>query len=99
VHFEHAGEIPRAVHYWQQVGNNAARRNLHSEAIAALQRGLAWLATLPDSLKHVQRELTLQLTLGELLGSTMGLGARDVGEVYTRLYTLCQQVEETPQLA
>ena len=37
VHFERGGEIPRAVHYWQQAGDNAARRNAHHEAIAALQ--------------------------------------------------------------
>ena len=40
VHFERGGEIPRAVDYWQQAGDNAARRNAHPEAIAALRKGL-----------------------------------------------------------
>jgi hypothetical protein len=44
MHFERGGEIPRAVDYWQQAGDNAARRNVHSEAIAALKKGLALLA-------------------------------------------------------
>jgi predicted ATPase/DNA-binding winged helix-turn-helix (wHTH) protein len=98
VHFERGGEIPRAVDYWQQAGDNAARRNAHHEAIAALRKALALLATLPESLERFQRELTLQLALAELLRATKGVGSLDVGEVYTRAYTLCQQVGETPQL-
>ena len=39
----------------------------------------------------------LQLTLGELLRTTKGVGAPDVGDVYTRAATLAQQVGETPQ--
>jgi predicted ATPase len=99
VHFERGGEISRAVHYWQHVGDNAVRRNVHSEAIAALRKALALLATLPQSPERFQGDLALQLALGELLRSTKGVGSPDVGDVYTRAYTLCQQVGETPQLA
>jgi predicted ATPase len=52
VHFERGGEVQRAIHYWQQTGDIAARRNVHFEAFAALRKGLALLATLPDSLEH-----------------------------------------------
>ena len=38
-----------------------------------------------------------QLSLGELLRTTQGLGAPEVGDAYTRAYTLAQQVGETPQ--
>ena len=98
VHFERGGETAQAVHYWQQAADNAARRNAHHEAIAALTKGLALLATLPESPERTQHELALQLTLGELLRATKGVGSPDVGDVYTRAYTLCQQVGETPQL-
>jgi DNA-binding winged helix-turn-helix (wHTH) protein/predicted ATPase len=98
VHFERGGELPRAVHYWEQAGDNAMRRNAHHEAIAALRKALALLATLPESRERTQRELTLQLSLAELLRATKGVGSPDVGDVYTRAYTLCQQVGETPQL-
>jgi predicted ATPase len=98
VHFERGGEIRRAVHYWQQAGDNAAQRNAHHEAIAALRKALALLATLPESPERTQQELTLQLALAELLRATKGVGSPDVGDVYTRAYTLCQQVGETPQL-
>src|SRR5262249_29879182 len=38
VHFERGGEIPRAVHYWQQAGDNATRRNAHHEAVTAVTK-------------------------------------------------------------
>jgi predicted ATPase len=99
VHFERGGEIPRAVDYWQQAGGTAARRNAYPDAIAALKKGLQLLATLPESPERTQHELALQLTLADLLRATKGVGSPDVGHVYTRAYTLCQQTGETPQLA
>jgi adenylate cyclase len=98
VHFERGGEIPRAVHYWQQAGDNAAQRNAYSEAIAALRTGLALLATLPDSSERTQRELSLQLMLGELLMVAKGMASLEAGEAYSRAHTLCQQMGETRQL-
>jgi predicted ATPase/DNA-binding winged helix-turn-helix (wHTH) protein len=97
VHFERGGEIGGAIHYWQQVGETAARRHAHPEAIAALRKGLALLATLPDSLARSQHEVALQLPLGELLMAAKGMAAPEVGEVYTRARALCHQVGETPQ--
>ena len=97
VHFERGGVVQRAVHYWQQAGANAARRHAHHEAIAALTKGLALLATLPESPKRAYDELTLLLSLGELLMAAKGWGSPEVGEVYTRAHTLCHQVEEQRQ--
>jgi predicted ATPase/DNA-binding winged helix-turn-helix (wHTH) protein len=98
VHFERGGEILRAVKYWQQAGDNAARRNAYAEAIVALRTGLALLAMLPESSERTQRELALQLILGELLMVAKGMASREAGEAYSRAYTLCQQVGETRPL-
>ena len=97
VHFERGGEVPRAVHYWQQTGDNAARRNAHHDAVAALRKGLALLATFPDSPERIQRELALRLTLGELLMAAQGMASPAAGEAYSRAHALCQQMGETPQ--
>jgi len=97
VHFERGGEALQAIHYWQQAADNAAQRNAHHEASAGLTKGLALLATLPENPERFRHELALQLTLGELLRATKGVGAPDVGDVYTRASTLAQQVGETPQ--
>ena len=98
VHFERGGATAQAVRYAQQAADNAARRNAHHEAITALRKGLALLATLPERPARSRHELALLLTLGELLRTTQGVGSPDVGDVYTRAYTLGQQVGETPQL-
>ena len=60
-------------------------------------KGLALLATLPESPERTQHELTLQLSLGELLIVAKGMPAPEVGEVYTRAHHLCHQLGETPQ--
>jgi tetratricopeptide (TPR) repeat protein len=97
VHFEHGGELLRALPYLQQVADHAIRRNAHHEAITVLSKGLALLATLPDNPECAQHELTLLLPLGRRLMATRGYGVPEVGEVYTRAYTLCQQVGEPRQ--
>src|SRR5262245_4469353 len=73
LHFERGGETDQAVHYLQQAGENAARRHAYHEAITALRQGLALVATRPDSDERVQRELALQLPLGELLMAVQGM--------------------------
>jgi predicted ATPase len=97
VHFERGGEVQRAVHYWQQTGENAGRRHAYPEALAALRKGLALLATLPESPARHQDELTLQLSLGELLIAAKGLAVPEVGDVYIQANRLCHQLGEPPQ--
>jgi predicted ATPase len=94
VHFEHGGENLRAVRYLQQAADNAVRRNAHHEAITILSKGLALLRGLPDSPERMQDEITLLLILGRRLMAARGYGVPEVGEVYTRAHTLCQQAGE-----
>jgi predicted ATPase len=89
--------VQRAIHYLQQVGEQAARRNAHHEALAACTRGLTLLATLSDSSERARHELTLQLSRGALLMAARGIAAPEAGEAYTRAYALCQQVGEPLQ--
>jgi predicted ATPase len=97
VHFERGGETSQAVHYWQQAGDNAARRNAHHDASAILTKGLALLATLPESPERARHELTLQLALGASVVATKGLGAPEGHRVYTRAHALSQQVGDPGQ--
>jgi predicted ATPase len=92
LHFERGGEVERAVHYWQQAADTATQRNAHHEAVAALTKALALLATLPESPARTQHELTLRLLLGQRLMAAKGYGGPEVGEVYTQAHTLSQQV-------
>src|SRR5713101_2580406 len=97
-HYTEAGLIAQAIRYWRKAGQNASDRSAHTEAIAFLTKGLELLQTLPDTPERAQRELTLQLALGVPLMATKGEGAPEVGQAYTRMRALCQQVGETPQL-
>jgi predicted ATPase/DNA-binding winged helix-turn-helix (wHTH) protein len=97
VHFERGGEVERAVRYLQQAADNATRRNAHHEAVTALTKGLALLATLPDSPARIQHELTLLLILGQRLMAAKGYAVPEVGESYARAHTLGQQVGEPQQ--
>src|SRR5215831_15462643 len=92
LHFERGGEVARAVPYLQQVADTATRRQAYPEAIAALTKGLALLATLPESPARARHELTLLLLLGPRLMAAQGYAVPDVGERYTRALTLAQQV-------
>jgi predicted ATPase len=94
LHFERAGEVMRAVDYLQQAVDTATRRQAYPEAIAALTKGLALLATLPESPARARHELTLLLLLGPRLMAAHGYAVPAVGERYTRALTLAQQVGE-----
>lgn len=93
LHAERGGEPQQAVQYWQQAGEQAARRNAYHEAVAYLAKGLTVLATLPDTPERTHHELTLRLTQGALLQATRGTAAPEVGHTYTRAHALCQQIE------
>ena len=97
MHFDRGRDTPRAVHYRQQAAANALRRWAYAEALGHLRRGLVLLPTLPDTHERRQQELAFQLTLGQALIATTGMGAPEVGETYARAQELCQQVGDVPQ--
>src|SRR6516162_7826766 len=93
-HCERGGEVERAVRFLQQASDNAIQRHAYHEAVATLTKGLAVLATLPESLARARHELTLLLLLGPRLMAAQGYAVPAVGESYTRAQTLAQQVGE-----
>jgi class 3 adenylate cyclase/tetratricopeptide (TPR) repeat protein len=97
-HYTEAGLTEQAIPYWQKAGQRATQRSANVEAISHLTKGLELLKTLPNTPERAQRELTLQLALGQALMATQGYAAPDVGKTYTRAWELYQQVGETPQL-
>src|SRR4029450_8704694 len=84
--------IERAVDALQQASDTAIHRQAPHEAVATLTKGLAVLATLPESPARAQHELTLLLRLGPRLMAAQGYAVPEVGETYTRALTLAQQV-------
>ena len=97
-HVTEAGLSEQAIPYWQRAGERAIQRSAYVEAISHLNSGLAVLKTLPDTSNRAQRELDLQIALGQALIATKGQAAAEVGLAYSRARELCQQVEETAVL-
>src|SRR6266511_416051 len=99
-HFEQAGLREKAVNYLLQAGKRAGRLSANQEAIAHLTKGLALLESLPDTPERAQKELELQIALGNALMATKGYAAAEVEQTYNRAWQLCQQVYagETSQI-
>jgi predicted ATPase len=97
-HYTEAGLAASAVGYWQRAGERSSARSAYVEAVVHLTKGLEVLQTLPDTPARAQRELEMQLALGQSLGVTKGLGAPEVGHAFVRARELCDQVGDPLQL-
>jgi len=91
-HFEQAGLREKAVNYLLQAGKRAARLSANQEAIAHLTKGLTLVESLPETPERAQKELELQIALGNALMATKGYAAAEVEQTYNRAWQLCQQV-------
>ena len=98
MHFERGREYLRAVHYLEEAGKTALRRNAHHEAIGHLTQGRELLQTLADTSERARHELSLQLTLGTALMATRGLASPEAAQAYNRARELCRQVNDSRQL-
>ena len=97
-HFAAAGMLEKAVDYLHQAGEHAHHLLANVEAIEHLRHGLALLVTLPNTARRAERELALQILLGNALIAVQGYAAAAVGAAFHRARALCQQLGDTPQL-
>jgi predicted ATPase len=97
-HYTRSGNTEKAVEYLHLAGQQAVQRSANEEAINHLTTALELLQTLPDTPEHIQRELTLHLTLGPPLLATKGYAAPEVEHAYTRALELCRQEGKPTQL-
>jgi tetratricopeptide (TPR) repeat protein len=98
MHFTRGQDTPRAVQYLQYAGENALWRAAYMEAIGHLTTGLTVLKTMPDTPERTQHELDLLLTLAQAVNYAKGQASSDFEHVYAQAYTLCQRLEDPPQL-
>jgi tetratricopeptide (TPR) repeat protein len=83
-HCEQAGLGEKAIDYLLSAARQAWGRSMLAEAVALLRRGLALVPGLPDSDWRREREFDLQIALAQVLISTQGWTAREVGEASAR---------------
>ena len=99
MHFERGANYRQAAKYLQLAADNEIRRFSYHGAVELARRGLELLEKVPDMRERTELELGLQLTLGMPLIATKGYAAPEVGNVYLRARTLCQQLGETPEIS
>jgi tetratricopeptide (TPR) repeat protein len=97
-HYTEAGCNEPAVAYWQQAGRLAAARSAHQEAASHLNNGRQALSTLPKTPERVEREIDLQVALGQTLMAAKGQGVPEVERAFNRAFALCQEVGASPQI-
>jgi len=98
-HFERAGSPERAIPYYQRAGEAAQSLYANQEAFILFRKGLALLATRPESSARDQHELVLQRALGISLSAVRGPAHEDVEEVYLRAHTLSRKLGQVPDIA
>ena len=97
-HFMEAGMIEKAIGYCLKAGLRSRDRFAHAEAINHLTKGLKLLEALEATPKRDARELELLAPLGTAYIASRGYAAPEVGPVFHRARTLCERVEQKPQL-
>jgi tetratricopeptide (TPR) repeat protein len=91
-HCAEAALIEKAVGYRIKAGQQAVARSAMIEGVTQLRRGVDLLALLPDGVDRRQYELDLKVTLAAALVATRGYTAPEVAELYARVRTLCEEL-------
>jgi tetratricopeptide (TPR) repeat protein len=98
-HYERGGRTEEAISYYQRAGDAAQARSSNAEAIAHVERGVKLTGQLPEGAERCERELALQLSLGEVRIAAQGYASEETRRTWERARTLCRVVGSSPQLA
>lgn len=97
-HFERAGNLEKAVAYYQAAAASAQAIFAMGQVVEAATRGIALLGDLPPAPAHMTQEALFQSMLGTGLAHVKGYRAPDVEAAYARARLLYQQLGATPAL-
>jgi predicted ATPase len=94
--FESAREFARAADYFRLAAQHAAALFASQEAVVLARLALAMIEAMPPGRDRRERELSVQIVLGNALMATRGYAAPEVEATYTRAEALCREIGETP---
>ena len=97
-HLTAAGRSVEAVEQWLKAGRHAAAGSAHREALAHFDRGLAVLASLPDTAARDREEVDLLLARGVSLFTAKGFASAEASEAYARAQDLCEKLGDADRL-
>ncbi len=90
-HYEQAGEINSAVHYWQRAAHRDAARSEDAEALSHFNRTLHLLNMQPQSPERNALELELLIARGVSLLRLRGYASDEIRDNYHRAKTLSEE--------
>jgi class 3 adenylate cyclase/predicted ATPase len=97
-HYSRSNNIDKAIEYLGRAGQQALQRSAYADAIDRLTAALNLFHRLPDSPERIQRELILQLAVGNALIPAKGFAAPEVERAYTRARELCERLDNPSEL-
>jgi class 3 adenylate cyclase/predicted ATPase len=97
-HYSHSDNIDKAVEYLGRTGQQALQRCAPAGASRSLAAALDVLAKLPDKAERIQRELPLELALGQAFILLKGWAAREVEQAFTRALEICEHLRNPPEV-
>lgn len=83
-HFAQAGELDRAIDYFERAGLRAVARSAHVEAVRHFRRALDLVEKIEDAPPRLAREAALWSALAPSLLVTRGYSSAEVGEAFQR---------------
>jgi hypothetical protein len=96
-HCTQANLVERAADYRRRAGERALRRSAITEAISHATKGIELVRTLPGSPAQVQRELDLQMLIGQAWIARRGYSARETIDAFARARVLVEALGDVSQ--
>lgn len=97
-HLTAANRPLEAAPYWLAAGQRAMERAAVSEATTHVAKGLEALADAPEGAQRAQLQLELTFSQATMLQGTLGHGAPQVGDAFSRARELSEAVGDTAML-
>jgi hypothetical protein len=96
--YETARDFAASATYFHTAARQAIAIFGFQEALSLANRGLAAVASLPDSPSRRQQELKLQMAKGAALRSTSGWATPEIERVFARARQLCHELNDAPEV-
>ncbi|MEM7293442.1 MAG: hypothetical protein AAF420_08630, partial [Pseudomonadota bacterium] len=95
-HADRAEQYDKAIDYWEQAGNAAIARPAYREAIGHLGSAIQLTRKMGATREWQERELKLQIALGQAMIATYGYGAQPTVDTFQRALGLVEVLGDTP---
>jgi len=94
-HATEAGFTDQAVIYWQRAGVDALARSANQEAVGHFHSAVRIVQSMGDEQRWTEKELALQVLLGQALIATRGYAAPETMEAFERGIRLADAIGDT----